>query len=221
MDKLKEVLEQLKDTILARWEQFQDTDTYITLREKYDNLPSKGQSLVVFAAFFLVFLVIFSIPYAWYSASQTTVSEFENTKTTISDLLEVSQETKNIPQFAMGMTSADLKMRVEKILAEKGLGKEQITSVNETNFTNPQGSTLIPAQITAAGVETNLKQLTLKQIVDIGFDFDRISPLVKVLNLEMKATEADLHYYDVQFRVSSFSVKEAAAAPTKNTRVRR
>lgn len=222
MDKLKEIFDQLKDTAMARWDQFQETDTYISLREKYDNLPQKAQKLVIFASFFMLFLVVFSVPYAWYSASQTSVVEFEDTKTTINDLLEVSQEVKNIPPQSLGMTSSDLKSKTERILAEKGLGKEQITSLNETQFTNPQGSQLIPPQITASGVEASLKQLTLKQVVDIGYELERISPLVKVLNLEMRATEADVHYYDVQFRVSSFSVKESApSAPTRNNRVRR
>ena len=221
MDKLKETLDQLKDTLLARWDQFQESDTYISLRERYDNLPPRGQKLAVFAAFFMAFLVVFSIPYAWFATSQTTVVEFEDTKDTIEDLLEVSQEVKNMPPQSLGIASSELKMRVDKILAEKGLSKEQITSVNETQFTNPQGSTLIPAQITAAGIEAHLKQLTLKQVVDIGYDLDRISPLVKVLNLEMKATEADVHFYDVQFRVSSFSVKEAPSAAPKNNRIRR
>lgn len=221
MDKLKEIFDQFKDVFLARWDQFQESDTYISMREKYDNLPPRGQKFVVFAAFFMAFLMIFSIPYAWYATSQTSVVEFEDTKNTITDLLEVSQEIKNIPPQSLGMTSAELKAKVDKILAEKGLGKEQITSVNETQFTNPQGSQLIPTQITATGVETNLKQLTLKQIVDIGYEFERISPLVKLLNLEMKATQADVHYYDVQFRVSSFSVKEATTPAPKNNRTRR
>jgi hypothetical protein len=183
MDKLKEILDQIKDQVMARWDRFTESDTYISLREKYDNLPPKGQQLVVFSSFVLAFLIVFSIPYAWFSASQGSVTEFEDTKHTMGDLLEVSQEIKNIPAQSAVMTSADLKMKVDRILTEKGLGKDQITSVNETQFTNPQGSSLIPPQINATGVETSLKKLTLKQIVDIGFEFEHISPLVKVLNL--------------------------------------
>lgn len=217
MDKLKESLEQLKDTILARWDQFQETDTYISLKEKYDNLPPRGQKLVIFSAFFLVFFVFFSIPLAWYTSSQTYVADFEDTKQTIAELLEVSQEIKTLPTMNIGTSTADLRSRVERILAEKGLGKEQIASLSEGQFTNPQGSNLIPQQIAASGIEASLKQLTLKQIVDIGYELERISPLVKVLNLRMKATESDVHYYDVQFRVSSFAVRDAAqAAPGGN-----
>jgi len=167
-------------------DQIQKTAPYISLCEKCDNLPPRGQKLAVFAAFFLAFLMIFSVPYAWHSASQTSVAEFEDTKETIGELLEVSQEVKNIPPESLGMTSGDLKMRADKILAEKGLSKEQITSVNVTQFTNPPGSQLIPAQITASGIEANLKQLTLKQIVDIGYEFERVSPPVKVLNLKIQ-----------------------------------
>jgi len=221
MDKLKELIDQIKDTLSARWDQFQETDTYISLREKYDNLPPAGQKLSVFAAFVFTFLIVFSIPYGWFSNSQGSVSEFEDTKNTISDLLEVSQGIKNIPPQGLGLSSSDLKMRADKILSEKGLGKDQIMSVNETQFTNPQGSNLIPPQINAIGVETNLKKLTLKQIVDIGYEFERISPVVKILNMEMTATAEDPHYYDVQFRVSSFSVKDTAPEPVKNGRSRK
>src|SRR3989344_4428724 len=221
MDKFQEIIDQLKDTLMARWDQFQESDTYITLKERYDNLPPKGQKLVLFASFILAFLIVFSIPYAWFTTSQDSVVEFEDTKYTITELLEVSQEIKNIPPQSAGISSAELKSKVDKILSEKGLGKDQITSVSETQFTNPQGSTLIPPQIEASGIETNLKKLTLKQIVDIGFEFERISPLVKVINLEMKATPEDVHYYDVQYRVSSFSVKEAPAAAPTNTRSRK
>lgn len=221
MDKLKELFDQLKDAFMARWERFQESDTYISLHEKYDNLPARGQKLVILVSFVLAFLIVFSIPYAWFSTSQNSVVEFEDTKRTISELFEVSQEIKNIPPQGVGVTAADLRLRIDRILSEKGLGKEQITSVNETQFTNPQGSVLIPSQINAQGIETNLKKLTLKQIVDIGYEFERISPLVKVLNLEIKATPEDMHYYDVQFRVSSFSVKEAPAAAPTNTRTKR
>jgi hypothetical protein len=208
MDKLKEIIDQLKDALSARWDQIQETDSYISLREKYDNLPQAGQKLVVFSAFALAFLIVFSVPYGWFSTSQDSVVEFEDTKETISDLLDVSQGIKNIPPQGLGLSSSDLKLRTDKILSEKGLGKDQIASVNETQFTNPQGSNLIPPQISATGVESNLKKLTLKQIVDIGYEFEKISPLVKILNLEINATPEDPHYYNVQFRVSSFSVKE-------------
>lgn len=221
MDKLKELIDQIKDTLSARWDEIQETDTYISLREKYDNLPQAGQKLVIFLAFAFSFLIVFSIPYGWFSNSQSSVVEFEDTKNTISDLLEVSQGIKNIPPQGLGLSSSDLKTQADKILSEKGLGKDQITSINETQFTNPQGSKLIPPQINAIGIETNLKKLTLKQIVDIGYEFERISPLVKILNMEMNATPEDHHYYDVQFRVSSFSVKEAAPEPAKNGRSRK
>lgn len=217
MDKLKEILDQIKDTLTARWEQFQESDTYITLSERYDNLSPTGQRAVIFSSFAMAFLIVFSIPYGWFSNSSSSVAEFEDTKNTISDLLEVSQEIKNIPPQGLGLSSSDLKTRTDKILAEKGLGKDQITSVNETQFTNPQGSHLIPPQIDATGIEANLKKLTLKQVVDIGYEFEHISPLVKILNLEMKATPEDHHYYDVQFRVSSFSVKEAQVTPPAKT----
>ncbi len=213
MDKLKELFDQIKDTVSARWEQFQETDTYISLREKYDNLSPRGQSAVVFVSFAFAFLIVFSIPYGFFSSSQQTIAEFEDTKETINDLLEVSQEVKNIPALTASTTSADLKLRVDRILAERGLGREQITSVTETQFTNPEGSKLIPSQIIASGVEANLKQLTIKQVVDIGHDIERISPLVKILNLEMRATPEDVHYYDVQFRVSSFMVQESNQQP--------
>src|SRR5690606_11257578 len=113
MDKFKELFDQIKDTLIARWEQFQETDTYISLREKYDNLPPRGQKAVVFTTFAFSFLIIFSIPFGFFSTSQQSMLEFEDTKETIQDLLEVSQEVKNIPSLTASMSNADLRVRVD------------------------------------------------------------------------------------------------------------
>ena len=59
MDKLQQILDQLKDTIAARWEQFQETELYIQLKDKYDNLSPEVQKIVLFGSIGLVFLIIF------------------------------------------------------------------------------------------------------------------------------------------------------------------
>lgn len=210
MGKLQELLDQLKDAFMVRWEQFQETDLYIQLREKYDNLSPVGQKGVLFGSIFLVFIVIFLTPYGWYSTSEEYEAYFEDNQNTIVNLLEVAQEAKKIPPQSQTLPSNDLKMRMERILSEKGIAKEQISNFSEVKLTNPPGSVLIPTFVDQNAVEINLKKLTLKQIVDLNYEFDRISPLAKVLTLEMKATQEDNHYYDTLFKVSSFSVPEPA-----------
>jgi hypothetical protein len=209
MNKLKELLDQLRDTLMVRWEQFQETDTYISLRDKYDNLSPRNQKVVIFSAFLVIFLFVFMIPYEWYMASSDSVAQFEDTKTTIQELLEVSQEAKSIPPDSQTMSSDELKSKVDKILGEKGISKEQVISSTQGQFANIQGSLLIPASVIAAGVDVNLHKLNIKQVVDLAYEFDHFSPMVKILNMAVKATKEDVHYYDATYRVASFSVKEA------------
>jgi len=208
MNKLKELFDQLKDVLMVRWEQFQETDTYISLRDRYDNLSARNQKIAIFSVFVILFLMIFMIPYSWLNESRDSVTQFEETKSTIQELLQVSQDAKSLPPQTETVSAADIKSRVDKALAEKGISKDQIVSVSEGQFTNPTGSNLIPAQILASGLEVNLKKLNLKQLVDLGYEFDHISPLVKILNLNVSANKDDVHYYDAAFRVASFTVKD-------------
>ncbi len=209
MNKLKEIWDQIHDIVMVRWEQFQETDTYISLKDRYDNLSPRNQKLTILATFTFLFLVILSVPYSWFSESQDSVIQFEETKDTIQNLLQVSQEIKSIPSNEQSITSDDVKVRVEKILGEKGITKEQIVSLVQGQFVNPQGSSLLPAQILANGIDVNLHKLNIRQVVDIGYEFDHISPLVKTLSLNVQATKDDPHYYDVNYRVSTFSVKDS------------
>lgn len=209
MNKLKEIWDQIHDIVMVRWEQFQETDTYISLKDRYDNLSPRNQKLTILATFTFLFLVILSVPYSWFSESQDSVIQFEETKDTIQNLLQVSQEIKSIPSNEQSITPDDVKVRVEKILGEKGITKEQIVSLVQGQFVNPQGSSLLPAQILANGIDVNLHKLNIRQVVDIGYEFDHISPLVKTLSLNVQATKDDPHYYDVNYRVSTFSVKDS------------
>lgn len=208
MDKLQQIIDQLKDTIGARWEQFQETDLYIQLREKYDNLSPVAQKSVIFGSIGFVFLILFLTPYGWYSTSEEYVVSYEDNKNMIVNLLEVSQEVKKIPAQSQSIRSTELKSLMDKIVSDKGIAKEQITNFSEVKLTNPTGSTLIPANVDQNGVELSIKKLTLKQIVDLSYEFDRISPITKTLILEMKASKDDVHYYDTLFKVASFSVPE-------------
>lgn len=221
MDKIQQLIDQIKDTLSARFEQFQETDIYIQLKEKYDDLSPFVQKSILFGSIILGFLTVFLTPYGWFSTSQEYVTTYEDNKNMIVNLLEVTQEAKKIPPQAQRITSSEIKSRMDKILSDKGIPKEQIANFSEVKLTNPPGSTLIPPAIDQNAVELSLKKLTLKQVIDIGYEFDRISPLTKTLVLEMKANSEDNHYYDSLFKVSSFSVPEAAAPQQQPARQRR
>lgn len=221
MEKLLVIFEQIKEQFLARWEQFQDSETYLQLKEKYDNLSPLGQKSLIALSVFFVFLFIFVTPYSWYATSEEYVLSFEDNKNLITNLLDVSQEAKKIPQHTQKLSSSDLKNRMDKILQDKWIPKEQIERIAESQFKNPQGSNLIPHGIDQNGVELNIKKLTLKQIVDLGYEFERISPMVKTLSLEMKASPENPHYYNTEFKISSFSVPDAPQPTQKNERARK
>lgn len=218
MDKLKELIDQIKDTFLARWEQFQETEAYASIKERYDNLSPTGQKLSIAVTISIIALILVMIPLGWYRTSSENITMFEDTKQTINELLEVSQESKTIPAQAQNVTGMEVRSRIDRVLAEKGLTKEQIASIQEKAFTNPAGSNLIPSSITQNGIEVSLKKLNLRQIVDIGYEFDRISPTVKVLGVNVTATAEDVHYYDTIYNVASFSVPEVQDSNTQQQR---
>ena len=137
LNRFKEIFDQLKDTLLARWEQFEETDTYLSLRERYDNLSPAGQKLVIAVATATSVLILMMTPWGWYSTSAENITLFEETKLTINQLLEVAQESKAIPMQEQTLTSGNVKAQVDRILSEKGLAKDQIVAIQEKSFENP------------------------------------------------------------------------------------
>jgi len=209
---LNDFVERFSERCKALWGEFQESQIFIRIKEKIDELPSAVQKGLLWGSAGLVIFIIISIPFSAYWSSTDFEDEFVETKDTIKDLLKLSRSGAGGENYE-GPGPSFLRGRASTIFADAGLIPEQIEPTTEIN--SKGDSKLIPSSITQKGIQVNLKKLNLKQVLDIGHRLENIHPNVFLTGLDMVANSEDNHYYDVSYILVGFSVERPPPPPTK------
>ena len=202
-------LDDLKDQIATEsrqtWERIQESGLYNQMRDRYENMTPLTQKLTVVGVAGLVSLFILSFPYGNFTASQEYVGEFESKRATIRELLKVSRESSEVPQIPVAPSMDILRSNVEAQLKAANLLPEQMkgTEVLENS------SNLVPKNLTEGLLQVTLAKLNLMQILDLGYQFQNISPSVKMKDLSINANREDSRYFDVVYKMVALAVPEA------------
>lgn len=195
------------DTVQSRWSDFQESSLYIQLRDRYEELSPRGQKLSRWGSCAFLALALLVLPLSWIQSSSEQVTDFEEKKELIRDLLRLRRDLANSPNIPPPISSAELKSQVDGALGQMGLGGDQKKESMAMSFQPEVGSKLIPNYIVQNGVQVTLTQLNLKQVVDIAFKLQTLSEMIKVTAMDLKARAENPHYYDVMFRVVNFDLK--------------
>jgi hypothetical protein len=218
---LKEQLSGLSVKLQEALQKLQENPTWIQFSEKYHDLSPRAQKAAIGGAAFLIFLILISLPYLYYSTSQDAVSEFETKKQLIRDLYRVSHASSILQNAPPTANSMDLMARAQGQLQTAQLQPEQIIGVTEYDNSANSGNT-IPKNVIQKGIQVALGKLNLRQIIDIGYQMQTIHPSAKMTGLEITANREDVHYFDVIYHIVSFSLPEppapAANPANKNSR---
>jgi len=65
---------------------------------------------------------------------------------------------------------------------------------------------LLPGNLSQGVLKVVLSKLNLRQIVDLGFQFQSISSSVKMTDLVMDMSPTDPRYYDVTYKLAILAV---------------
>ncbi len=210
LDSLKE---QLMDRWNTIWERIRDSDAYIQLRERYQNLSPSMQKIVTASGIGFVILFILLIPYSFLSTSWESVDTFENNVRLIRDFYRVQRELASTPMVPETPSAGDIGTQVSGILNQVGLSPEQINGPREITPEREANNALQPVGISEHGVEVTLMKLNVKQVSEIGTRLSQLGQGLQLTSLDMKANGENDHYYDVIFRVTGFSIPGASGRP--------
>lgn len=208
-------LEEVKERFKSEWQQtkerLEDNSTFVSLRDRFQSYSPLVQKLILFGALGLVVLGILSLPMGHYETSSEHLAEFDSSRSLIKDLFRVQKDISETPQIPTPPPIDSVKSRIEFDLQGAQLLPEQI-----------RGVTVLPAQKTPlydtsqneGSVEISLAQLNIRQITDLGNQFQSISPSVKLKDLVISASAADSRYFDVIYRLLVLKVlPEETIAP--------
>ncbi len=200
-----DIKDNLKSQLGQTWSRFEDSSAYNQLRDRFENLTPTNQKLVLVGAGALTALLIFSIPFSYYSTSSEYVTTYEDKRGLIRELLKVTRESNEVPDLPTAPKADMLKNAIEgqlnmaKLLPEQMKGIEVMAA--ETG--------LIPKGLLESGLRVSLAKLNLRQIIDIGYNIQAISSSVKMNALNITANPEDPRYFDVEMRLVSLAVPQA------------
>ena len=208
---MKELAEKLK----VAFEQLQESSAYQTLEEKYISLPPKTQKAVLAGCMVLAILVVLMPTYSFFSSSQSQQAAFLKDRQLMRELLQAASLPRS--PVAAGSSFDQAQQLALQMAQNSDLLPEQITPPSPQPASSVENLSSLKQQV----FEWSLKQLTLTQLVNLGQNIDK-QPTLKLMGLDIQASNEDAHYFDVRFQVVHFELPapppQQKGAPSKGPR---
>lgn len=201
--RFQDIKEQITDQLVNQWNRFTESTLYIQSREKYEDLSSTKQKIVLVVGSIVIFLLIFSVPYSYFTAASAEIERFESVRQLTRDLLRVTR-TQDAPPVE-NISASLLIGRIQDELKVFRLTKEQIAKVEPVSVAQMANLRVAPPQIEEEAVQLVLAQLNLKQIIDIGHRMANLGETLKLSAMTIQATKNKPGYFDAIMQVSTFS----------------
>ena len=209
MSRLNDLKEQLQDRLKEIWLKVQESSAFISLKEKYDNMKPSSQRLLRMGAIFgSIGFMLWSM-WGMFAESSVKLAEFQEYQNAIKDIIKLKRNIALAPRIASPPSPAILEQRVHSILESFYLDPKQIEDVSTRDLDpsaliQPPGKSKGPDSVEQKGVWLSLRSLNLTQVADIGFRLQTIHTAVKLIGLDMKASEENENYYDVMYTIVGF-----------------
>lgn len=177
-------LEQLKQRLTQDLEEtrsrIEQSEIFQKLQVQWDNLDPKYQRIFKIAApILLTLLLVLPSLTSWQSAGEQ-VENFESKKELIRTLMLAQKEVADLPSIANPMSLDTIKIKIQNEVLNDGLLPEQVQPVQNIALDPAQAGPF--AAITEGLLKIDLKQITIKQLVQITARIEAISPQVKLKN---------------------------------------
>lgn len=211
----EDLKDKLQDGIAEFRNKIEESPAYHSVRERYENLSPSSQRALLLSLIAGALIFFCYIPYSYFSSSNVSVSEFNEKRGLIRQLLRASRLASQAGSVTNPPEIGTLQSTITTRLAQFSLLPEQTAGINIVSAAALGGS-LAPAGIVQEGISVNLKQLNLKQVVDIGYDLQNLAQGVRLVGLSMSPTPTDTRYFDVIFQIARFSMPGIGAGGDAN-----
>lgn len=205
-------LDDLKDQFNERWNDIrsrvQESPLYNNLKEKYDTLPANTQRGLIIAGVAVVALTLISFPLSYLSTSSEYEAEFKSNRDLLRGLLRASRLASEASALPPSVSAAEIKSQIQNQLSQETLLPEQMGGVQDLE-PSALGDTFAPKNVRQEGLGISLKKLNLNQIINLGFSLQALSPSVKMVGLDIKASSPDPHFFDVVYKLVVYSMPGA------------
>ncbi len=206
---LNDILDQLKDQLKTTWDKIQESSAYQQAMEKYEDLPSSQQRMIRLGGGVLLILFILSPPISSLLSSQEVIEEYERKRTITRELLQVVRDSANAPNILPAPDLFSLQNRFQQDLQNDRLLPEQIYSIQSDS----DSGKIIPQRLSLGALSVNLKNLNLRQIVDIAHRLSSVTSTLKMTELEMTASPDKPGYFHFTSKLVSLKTPPPPPPP--------
>lgn len=209
---LDDIKDNLKSQLSQTWSRIEESSAYNQLKDRFENLSPSQQKLVAVGAGVFVALMLISVPYSYYSTSNEHIATFQEKRALIRELLKVTRESSEVPDIQPPPSADMLRNTIDMQLKAASLLPEQVKGIS----VSAADTSLIPRSLLDGGLQVSLAKLNLRQIVDIGYNIQRLGQGVKMNAVHIAANAEDPKYFDVEFKVVTLAVPHASTESSES-----
>jgi len=207
MDALKNFFESLKEKLKAAWAEQQESELFISTKEKFEALPVAAQKAITVSGLFFLILLILWWPLSNFLDSMDFNGKFDDRRQTLKELLKIERDLASQPNMPMPPAPSSMKVQFDQKITGAGVKPEQVKEQSEMPQQNVGGAE-------QRGFQYRITHLTVRQALDLSYELEHTDPSFKVAGLELAAEPQDPHFYVVGIKIVSFAPKVAdAGAP--------
>jgi hypothetical protein len=204
MSRLNDLKEQFKSQIAPLWEKIQQSPAFNQIKDRYENLSTGSQKMVVLGITTIIILLLASLPLQFLLSASDEVASFEGQRDLIHDLFKIQQDSQSSTGLSSGPSQSSLQSQIEGELKNAQLAPEQLRGVQ-----NAMGNiTGLPKEFVESAVQVSLAKLNLRQVIDVGYQILNIHPTLKMVDLNMEPNNQDPRYFDVTYKIAALKVPE-------------
>ncbi len=217
-------IESIKEQIIDRFFEIkgkvEDSELYIGLKDRYDNLSPNAQIGVKIAASLMTLFVLYSFPAGYLTTANEKIEMFEENRQLTRDLIRAGRIASTIQLPPMAPTIDSLTSQINSAIDNEHVLAEQKGGVIAKQ--DVVQKSIVPKAISQTGVKAILKKLNLRQLVNLGESLEQIQGS-KLINIAVLADSSDPHYFDVDYEVAAFSMPmpKEEVPQNKNSRFRK
>ncbi len=201
---MNDFLERIQSELKSSFEKLQESSAFIQLKEKFDELNPAMQKVTLFGGGALFLYFVLSFPMGYFSSSQVYVQEFEDRRALIREMMKVARESSDAPNLPVPPDLQSLKGRIQSELQGSRVLPEQIKEINE----DANASQLVPQNMAANQLRVSLTDLTVRQVNEIGYSLQSISPSIKLQDLQITASATKPNYFDAVYKLVVLMIPE-------------
>jgi len=206
---LTDILDQIKDRAKVAWDKVQESSAYQQAMEKYEDLPSSQQRMIRIGGGILLLLFIISPPISSLLNSQEIIDQYERKREVTRELLQVVRDASNAPNIPMAPDLFSLQSRFQQDFQNDHLLPEQIYSIQSES----DSGKLIPKKISLGALAVHLRDLNLRQIIEIAYRLSAVAPTIKMTELELTASTEKPGYFHFNSKLVSLKTPPPPPPP--------